>query len=91
MTPRLLSGAAAAAYCGVTPTTFAKWAAGGIVPKPIPNTRRWDRKALDLALDKAAGIATPNAVADQGEDEWERKYEARKAASGAGSRHQAAR
>jgi predicted DNA-binding transcriptional regulator AlpA len=74
--PRLLSGADAAAYCGITPATFSKWVAAGNMPKPVIG-RRWDRKAIDLALDKLSGIeASPP---DQ-EDEytaWERGYEAR--------------
>jgi hypothetical protein len=43
--PRLMTGADAAAYCGVTPATFSKWVATGTVPAPLPGTRRWDRKA----------------------------------------------
>lgn len=45
--PRLLSGAAAAEYCGVTPATWSKWVAAGTVPPALPGTRRWDRKAID--------------------------------------------
>jgi len=90
--PRLITGPEAAAHLGISPATFSKWVAKGIAPKPIPNTRRWDRKAIDLALDKTSGIVAPSAVAvDQAEDDWERKYEARKATSGTGDRHQAAR
>jgi len=76
-----MSGAAAADYCGVTPQTFAGWIAAGIIPPAVPGTRRWDRKAIDMALDKASGIVAPSAVLHTDvEDEWERKYEARKAA-----------
>ena len=83
--PRLMSGAEAAAYCGVTPATFSKWVADGRAPKPLPGTRRWDRKAIDLALDKGSGIP-PASVSreDQEHEEWEhwlRDYESRKAAS----------
>lgn len=84
---RLLSGIDAAAYLGITPATFSKWVSSGKAPLPIPNTRRWDRKAIDLALDKTSGIVAPSIVPDEAaEDEWERKYEARKAAAGAGGR-----
>ena len=86
--PRLMSGADAAAYCGVTPETFSKWVAAGSIPKPVIG-RRWDRKAIDLALDKASGIVAPS-IAPEGDDaaeaEWERKYAARKGAAGAGNR-----
>lgn len=82
---RLMTGKEAATLCRVTPTTFSKWVATGIMPKPLPGTRRWDRKAIDLALDKASGIEAPSIVpADNTqdiEDEWERKYETREAAS----------
>jgi predicted DNA-binding transcriptional regulator AlpA len=81
--PRLLSGADAAAYCGVAPATFSKWVAEGTVPKPLPGTRRWDRKAIDLALDKASGIpSVPMQEEDRGLTlaEWRVQNEARKAA-----------
>lgn len=63
--PRLMSGADAAAYCGVTPATWSGWVASGRAPKPLPGTRRWDRKAIDLALDKASGIEAPSIVPDE--------------------------
>jgi hypothetical protein len=89
MTPRGISRYEAAHYVGVTLATFSKWVASGTLPTPIPNTRRWDRKAIDLALDKASGIAHPAVVTEQAETDWERKYEARKASTGAGGRNQA--
>ena len=87
--PRLMSGADAAAYCGLTPVSFAKWVAAGTVPGPLPGTRRWDRKALDLALDKASGIVAATAATDDNEaveQAWEAKYAARKSAAGLGCR-----
>lgn len=89
-TPRLMSGPDAAAYLGLTPTCFSKWVAEGRIPKPLPGTRRWDRKAIDLALDKASGIVAPSVVPASNldaEEEWERKYEARKAATGISGRN----
>lgn len=47
-TARLMSGPDAAAYLGLTPTCFSKWVAEGRIPKPLPGTRHWDRKAIDL-------------------------------------------
>lgn len=82
--PRLMTGAEAAAYLGITSATFTKWVADGRAPKPLPGTRRWDRKAIDLALDKVSGI--PPALIpkeDQEKEEWQlwlRDYEARNAA-----------
>jgi hypothetical protein len=88
-----MSGAEAAAYCGVAPATWSKWVADGIMPKPIEFTRRWDRKAIDLALDKASGIVAPSVASDTQavEDEWERKYAARKGTARLGHGQQDAR
>ncbi|MCP1852102.1 MULTISPECIES: helix-turn-helix transcriptional regulator [unclassified Bradyrhizobium] len=82
-TSRLMTGAQAAAYLGITTVTLAKWVAAGIVPPPLPGTRRWDRKAIDLALDKASGIAVPPSITSE-EDEytkWKQGYEARNSAA----------
>lgn len=79
--PRLLSGKAAAAYCSMTAATFSQWVAAGRLPRPLPGTRRWDRKAIDLALDKLSGIEPTtggDAAELAAEEAWERKYEARK-------------
>jgi hypothetical protein len=55
--PRGLSKRQAAAYVGCqTEAAFDRWRQLGIVPPPIPGTNRWDKKALDLALDKASGL-----------------------------------
>jgi hypothetical protein len=85
---RLMTGSEAAAYLGLTPASFSKWVADGRAPKSLPGTRRWDRKAIDLALDKSSGIVAPpqNLEIQRAEDEWERKYASRKAAPGTGSR-----
>ena len=53
-TPRLLTRQQAAAYCGVTPDTFDDYRQRAIVPDPIAGTNRWDRKLIDLWLDKAS-------------------------------------
>ncbi|MHC2462082.1 hypothetical protein ACVIHD_001094 [Bradyrhizobium embrapense] len=56
---RGLSKNEAAEYCGCeTLAAFDQWRAKGIVPGPIPGTTRWDRKALDAALDRASGLVT---------------------------------
>jgi hypothetical protein len=72
--PRLMTGSEAAAYLGLTPATFSKWVSSGKAPPPLPGTRRWDRKAIDLALDKISGIPpAPVLKEDQGQDALERK------------------
>jgi hypothetical protein len=73
--PRL-SGAEASAYCGVTPATGSKWVADGRAPKPLPGTRRWDRKAIDLALDKISGIPVAPSNSEEEEcplEKWKRE------------------
>ena len=57
--PRGLTRDDAAAYCGLTPEGFDGWVKRGIVPGPIPGTQRWDRKAIDVALDRASGLESP--------------------------------
>jgi hypothetical protein len=77
--PRLLSGTAAAAYCGVTLNTWSKWVASGLVPKPVIG-RRWDKRAIDLALDKLSGIETPAVVQEESPlEKWMREDAARQA------------
>lgn len=58
MTPRLLTKAQAAEYCGYKPRRFAELVSDGVLPKSIPATHRWDKKALDRALDRLSGIST---------------------------------
>lgn len=50
MEQRLITKAQAAEYCGLSTQGFSNWVDCGKVPGPLPETRRWDRKALDLAL-----------------------------------------
>lgn len=55
--PRCLSREDAAAYAGCDSlSTFSDWVRRGILPGPIPGTHRWDRKAIDAALDRASGL-----------------------------------
>jgi hypothetical protein len=61
MTPRGLSKQQAAEYCGcATLEAFDAWVRKGIIPGAIPGTHRWDRKAIDDALDRASGLTTPS-------------------------------
>lgn len=55
--PRGLTREDAAEYCGVTAWTFDDWRRRNLIPDPMPGTKRWDRKALDLALDQLSNIA----------------------------------
>jgi hypothetical protein len=65
--PRGLSREDAAAYCGLSPEGFDEWVKRKLVPGPLPGTQRWDRRAIDLALDQASGIAT---IPGSAFDEW---------------------
>ncbi len=53
----------AADYCGCNSlAAFDRWRQRGIVPAPILGTTKWDRKALDAALDRASGLVTESAT-----------------------------
>ena len=57
--PRGMTRKEAAAYCGCeSMAAFSDWVRRGIVPGPLPGTHRWDRKAIDAALDRASGLET---------------------------------
>lgn len=81
-----MTGAQAAEYCELAPATFSNWVAAGRLPPPLPGTRRWDRRALDAAIDKLSGLAPSIAPFDDPFEQWEREYEARKASAGISER-----
>jgi hypothetical protein len=57
--PRGMTREEAAAYCGCESlAAFSDWVRRGIIPGPLPGTKRWDRKAIDAALDRASGLET---------------------------------
>ena len=72
--PRMLTRAQAAAYCGVGSTTFTAWVGRGIVPGPVPATHRWDRKAIDAALDALSRI--DDKLEGEALDRWKAKRHA---------------
>jgi len=57
VSPRLLTRAEAAAYCRLALSSFDAWVTAGRLPKAIPDTHRWDRHAIDSALDKISKLA----------------------------------
>ncbi len=68
LTPRLMTKAEAAAYCAVTPSRFYQLVRAGTLPSAIPGTTRYDRTAIDRALDKLGGLT---AEAEPSEfDKW---------------------
>ena len=55
--PRGISKEQAAAYAGCeTLSAFNDWIDGDSCLGPIPGTRKWDRKAIDAALDRLSGL-----------------------------------
>jgi len=48
--PLVLTRAQAAERCCIALSTFDSWVRRGVVPGPLPGTRRWSRVALDNAL-----------------------------------------
>jgi hypothetical protein len=73
--PRLLTREQAAAYCGVGLTTFTAWMRRGIVPGPVHRTHRWDRVAIDAALDVLSGIDA-KLGGKEALDQWKAKHRA---------------
>jgi predicted DNA-binding transcriptional regulator AlpA len=73
--PRLLTREQAAAYCGLSVHGFSEWVKTARLPGPIPGTIRWDRKAIDAALDLASGIDPRIGTAPY--DEWKALRDAR--------------
>ena len=68
LVPRGLSREQAAEYCGCeTVVAFNGWVRKRIIPGPIPGTHRWDRRAIDRALDRRSGLMSDAAPSI---DEW---------------------
>lgn len=72
ITPRMLSREQAAEYCGCDSlSTFDAWQRRGIVPSAMPETSKWDRKAIDRALDRQSGLVDDP---DADIDAWLREH-----------------
>jgi hypothetical protein len=58
MVARGLSIDQAAAYAGCrTVSAFRDWVRRGLMPGPVPATHRYDRQAIDAALDQMSRVA----------------------------------
>lgn len=55
-TARLLSKKDAAHYCGYRTARFGELVKDGVLPDAVPGTLRWDKKAIDRALDLLSGL-----------------------------------
>jgi predicted DNA-binding transcriptional regulator AlpA len=75
MERRLLTREQAAAYCGLSPIAFGDWVRKGRLPSSLNGTHRWDRKAIDAALDRLSGLAETPSKSEV--DEWLERRHAR--------------
>ena len=66
MQKRGLTLSEAAEYAGVSQSAFRDWVQKGIVPGPWEGTHRYDRRALDAALDRVSGLK----AAASAYDDW---------------------
>jgi hypothetical protein len=53
-----------------TLSAFNDWIRRGIMPGPIPGTHKWDRKAIDAALDRLSGLQPTIEPQLSPYDEW---------------------
>jgi hypothetical protein len=65
MVPRLISRAAAATYCGMSPNHFDEHIAPLVPPARVGKRALWDVKALDRWLDQQSGLAHPIRTVDE--------------------------
>ena len=93
MEVRCMKRADAAKYCGISPATFSRWIAVGIMPRSIPGTRVWDRVALDRALDRVSAVSITASREKNEVERWFEEEESRnaRASQGSGIGHQATR
>lgn len=70
---RLLSRVEAAAYVGVSPTTFDRMMADGFMPGPKRIYARvlWDVRALDAAIDCLPGEGNSSDAVSSDSNEWD--------------------
>lgn len=67
--PLTLSKTEACALLGVTAAAFDGWRRKGILPDPIPGTRRWSRKAIQRSIDRGLDN-DPSTEADLALEGW---------------------
>jgi len=62
--PRLANEGQAASHIGLELATFRAWVSDGRLPHALPNSDKYDLKAIHLALDHMSGIASENTSND---------------------------
>ncbi len=60
MSKRIQTREQAADELGMKLGMFDDWVRKGILPAPIPGTKRWDRDAIKAKLDKASDLEQSN-------------------------------
>lgn len=74
---RIVNQKAAREYLGISRTLFLKLQEQGVLPGPIPGTKRYDLRALEHSLDRVGGILAQPIAPDY--DETVASYERFKA------------
>jgi hypothetical protein len=72
--PRLLTRKQAMAYLALSGGAFNAWIRQGLIPGPLAGTHRWDRLAIDTALDRASGLNSATNMSPL--DQWRLKRDA---------------
>jgi hypothetical protein len=76
--PRVMTKEEAASYVGCkSSSSFNDWIRRGIMPGPIPGTHKWDKKAIDAALDRLSGLRSRIDTQLSPYDEWKASQNAR--------------
>lgn len=72
---RVFNRKEAASYIGASVGYFDRLVREGKLPAalPIPKVKRWDKAALDRALDEMSGTARPHEAQETAYDAWRRK------------------
>ena len=64
--PLVVTRAEAAQICGISVQTFDAWVLKGILPKPLPGTRRWSRDQIERAISAGgAMLSAPSPTRDE--------------------------
>lgn len=70
--PRLINRKEAAVYCGIAESTFSMWVANQKMPRAVPGTRKWDKRAIDAKLDEISGLGGPPDKTETDFQKWKR-------------------
>lgn len=74
ISPRLLTRPQAASYLALTVAAFDDWVRRGLIPPPLARTHRWDRRAIDAALDHASGLTISTTTDETDYAAWKKAH-----------------